>query len=333
MAFAVRRVETANVDGRAVFRSDGTPPRTVEIPDSAAVSEVLWLDGPALTADDGRDRDDPGFALEPPLGGASVRIIRMPAPDPSLPVEEHWLRIEGDDPAAPGHHTTDTLDVEVILDGRLVLGLDDGDHELGPGDVVVQRGTRHRWRVTGDGPCTYAVFMLRPDPSAEPPKEPFAPRASDAPVGAGVRRLVTGVDADGRSCAVVDGEPAFVFRPVGATGTTLVELWQTGGPLVAPDQGGDPDTSYELEPKGRGIAFRFVELPAGHAPGEAGWHTTDTIDVDIIVSGRMELALPDEEPVELGPGDVVIQRQTHHRWRPLGDEPVRMAAAMFSLPT
>jgi quercetin dioxygenase-like cupin family protein len=221
----------------------------------------------------------------------------------------------------------------VILSGRLVLGLDDGDHELGPGDIVVQRATRHRWRVTGDEPCTYVVFMVRPDPSAPAPKEAFAPRASASPTGVGVRRLVTGVDAQGRSYAEVDGEPAFVFGPVGATGTQLVELWQTGGPLVTPEQGGDPDTPYELEPKGRGVAFRWVELPAGHDPGDRGWHTTDTIDVDIIVSGRMELGLPDQPTVELGPGDVVIQRQTHHRWRPLGDQPVRMAAAMFSLPT
>mgnify|MGYP006262744267 CR=1 FL=1 len=46
-----------------------------------------------------------------------------------------------------------------------------------------------------------------------------------------------------------------------------------------------------------------------------------------------ELGLPDQPTGELGPGDVVIQRQTNHRWRPLGDQPVRMAAAMFSLPT
>jgi quercetin dioxygenase-like cupin family protein len=332
MAFGVRRVETANVDGRAVFRSDGTPPKTVAMEGYAAVSEVLWLDGAPQTADDGRDRDDEGFPLEPPVGGASVRIIQLPPPDPTLPVDEQWLRIEGDDPAAPGHHTTDTLDVEVILDGRIVLGLDDGDHELGPGDVVVQRGTRHRWRVTGDTPCTYAVFMLRPDPSAAPPKEALTTKAPGAG-GMGVRRLVTGVDADGRSCVIADGEPGSTFGPVGATGTKLVELWQTGGPLVAPDQGGDPDDPYELEPKGRGTAFRWVELPAGHDPGERGWHTTDTIDVDLIVAGRMQLSLPDQEPVELGPGDVVIQRQTHHLWRPLGDEPVKMAAAMFSLPT
>ncbi len=332
MAFAVRRVETANVDGRAVIRSDGTPPRTVEVPGSFAVSEVLWLDGPTLTADDGRDRDDEGYALEPPPGGASVRIIRLPAPDPGLPVDQHWLRIEGDDPASPGNHTTDTLDVEVILSGRLVLGLDDGDHELGPGDVVVQRATQHRWRVTGDEPCTYAVFMLRPDPSAAAPKETFTPRPAEEQGRLGVRRLVTGVDADGRSYAEVDGEPSFAFGPIGANGTKLVELWQTGGPLVTPEQGGDPD-SYDLEPKGRGIAFRWVELPAGHEPGDRGWHTTDTIDVDLILSGRMALGLPDQPIVELGPGDVVIQRQTHHMWRPIGDEPVRMAAAMFSLPT
>jgi quercetin dioxygenase-like cupin family protein len=332
MAFTVRRVETGLDGGRSVIRSDGTPPRTVEMAEGPAVSEILWLDGPATTADDGRDRDDAGYALEPPLGGASVRIIRLPAPDPTRPVDQQWLRIEGDDPAHPGHHTTDTLDLIVILDGRIVLGLEDGDHELAAGDTAIQRGTRHRWRVVGDRPCTYVVVMIRPDPAEPEPGEKLSPRAAAEPIGAGVRRLVAGVDAEGRSHAEVDGEPGFVFRPAGPDGVTLTELWQTGGPLRRPDQGGDPDAPYALEPKGRGIAFRMVDLPAGHDPGPAGWHTTNTIDVDIIVSGRMELGLSDADPTELGPGDVVVQRATDHRWRPLGDQPVRMAAVMFSLP-
>ena len=50
-----------------------------------------------------------------------------------------------------------------------------------------------------------------------------------------------------------------------------------------------------------GIAFRYVEMPAGHDPGEAGWHTTATIDLDLILSGRLELGLPGADPVVVGP--------------------------------
>jgi quercetin dioxygenase-like cupin family protein len=218
-----------------------------------------------------------------------------------------------------------------VVDGRIVLGLDDGEHELGPGDVVIQRGNRHRWRVVGDDPCTYVVCMLRPDPDAPPPAEPQQPAMSVD--GDGPRRLVAATDADGRSYALTDGVPP---SSIGGGGTRLVELWQTGGALGAPDQGGDPEGAWELEPRSGGIAFRTVRLPAGSDSGDAGWHTTATIDVDVVLSGQLELSLPTSSsfpgpPVVLGPGEAVVQRGTHHKWRPVGDEPVEWVALMLAV--
>ena len=58
-------------------------------------------------------------------------------------------------------HTTDSTDFGVFLSGNVVLELDDGaEVSLSPGDVVVQNGTRHRWRVVGDVPATLAVFIV-----------------------------------------------------------------------------------------------------------------------------------------------------------------------------
>jgi hypothetical protein len=142
--------------------------------------------------------------------------------------------------------------------------------------------------------------------------------------------LVTGIDAEGHSYAELDGTPAVVVQSAGPRGVHMSDLWQTGGPLSSVAQGGDAD-GWQLEPIGAGIAFRMVELGAGHDSGDAGWHTTETIDIDLILSGTMELALPDTEPVALEPGGVVVQRGTRHRWRPIGDQPARMAAVMFSL--
>jgi mannose-6-phosphate isomerase-like protein (cupin superfamily) len=325
-----RRVVTSHdADGRAVFLSDGTPPNTLVAPNGIAVSEVLWLDGPPRTADDGLQDREGAFELEPPPGGASLRIITIPPPPDDAPEADRWIRVETEDPDRPGMHATDTLDFMVVLDGEIVLGLDDGEHRLGQGDCVVQRGNQHRWRVVGDRPCTYAVTMLRPDPSA-----PGATAGtSDASVGATGpwRRLVAGAADDDRSFAVVDGPASVVYEPGGPGGVALVELWQTGGPLRDPGQGGDPVGGWELEPRNGGTAFRFVEMPAGLDSGEAGWHTTDTIDVDVMISGRLELALPDVEPVVLGPGDAVVQRGTHHKWTPVGDDPVRYFVVMIAL--
>ncbi len=64
------------------------------------------------------------------------------------------------DPSDPGMHTTDTIDFEVVLEGTVILELDDGaEVTLNPGDTVVQNGTRHRWRNPGDKPARFAVFM------------------------------------------------------------------------------------------------------------------------------------------------------------------------------
>lgn len=327
MTFDVRRVVTGHdAEGRAVFVSDGRPPNTVETPEGYAVSEILWLDGPPKTADDGADRVG-AFELEPPAGGLSLRIIRIaPAPE-DAPEEQRWIRVATDDPARPGMHATDTLDFMVVLDGEIVLGLDDGEHRLGTGDCVIQRGNVHRWRVVGDRPCTYAVTMIRPDLAAPAPTAMSAPTAGAA---GNWRRLVAGTDAAGRSAVTVDG-PAPVVYGLGEGGVALVELWQTGGPVRDPRQGGDPEGGWELEPRNGGIALRALEMPPGLEMGDAGWHTTDTIDVDVMISGHLELALPDVEPVVLGPGDSVVQRGTHHKWTPVGDEPVRYFAVMMAL--
>jgi quercetin dioxygenase-like cupin family protein len=325
-----RRVVTGHAaDGRAVFLSDGTPPNTVVTPTGIAVSEVLWLDARPRTAADGQQDRVGAFDLEPPVGGASLRTITVPPPPEDAPEDERWISVQTEDPHRPGMHATDTLDFMVVLDGEIVLGLDDGEHRLARGDCVVQRGNQHRWRVVGDRPCTYMVAMLRPDASAPLP-EPSATTVATAGATGTWRRLVAGTDGDDRSCAVVDGPASVVYEP-GAGGVSLVELWQTGGPLRDPGQGGDPVGGWELEPRHGGVAFRAIEMPAGLDSGEAGWHTTDTIDVDVMVSGRLELALPDVEPVVLGPGDAVVQRGTHHKWTPVGDEPVRYVALMIAL--
>ena len=60
----------------------------------------------------------------------------------------------------PGMHTTKTIDYGVVLSGEIVLQLDDSERTLGPGDVVVQRGTRHAWRNRSAEPCVIAFVMV-----------------------------------------------------------------------------------------------------------------------------------------------------------------------------
>jgi quercetin dioxygenase-like cupin family protein len=217
-------------------------------------------------------------------------------------------------------HATDTLDLMLVLGGEIVLGVDDGEVRLGAGDAVVQRGTRHRWRVVGDEPCTYWVTMLRPDPSLASSTGTWRSVA-----GSGIRRIVT----DGRA-AVETEAPAGLQ----AGSVSIIDLWQTLGRPASSVQGGDPDAdaAWELEPLAGGTSFRTLELAPSDLGPDVGWHTTATIDIDLIVSGRVRLHLREEQVVELGAGDVVIQRATDHRWEVVGDEPLRMATVMVAVP-
>jgi hypothetical protein len=58
----------------------------------------------------------------------------------------------------PAHHT-DTVDFDLLLEGHLVLVLDDGEHPLEPGDVVVVNGVDHGWK-TGPSGCRLSVCSV-----------------------------------------------------------------------------------------------------------------------------------------------------------------------------
>lgn len=311
----VRRVVTGiDAAGHHVITEDGVAPNTI-VTDTVAVSEVLWIDGPLLSIADSPDKADSGFALEPPPGGASARIIRMPGIPAGADHDTTWLRVAGDDADTPGMHATDTLDLMVVLEGSVVMGLEDGERTIGPGEFVIQRGTLHRWRPADEHGWTYFVAMLRPDVNASTDIVGVKPAtAGDKPV----RRVVTG-------SPVVDGGAA---DAVSSPTTTMTDLWHTGGPLQSVDQGGDPEGPWSLVPPTGGLWFRLVELmPA--PPIEQGWHVTLTVDVDVVLRGRVLLELPDGVQTELGPGDVVIQRGTNHRWTAIGDEQFAMASVMI----
>jgi quercetin dioxygenase-like cupin family protein len=65
------------------------------------------------------------------------------------------------EPAAPGMHTTATIDYGVVLSGQAVLELDDGAVvALNAGDAYIQNGTRHRWSNPGDVPAVIAVTFI-----------------------------------------------------------------------------------------------------------------------------------------------------------------------------
>ncbi|HEX4087806.1 MAG TPA: cupin domain-containing protein [Trebonia sp.] len=124
-----RRVVTGHDrQGVSVFAADGPVPVVRTAPDGALFYEV-W--GTAeMPAAIGAAEPDPtvgALTVPPPPSGTKIRINEFP-PGVASPV-----------------HRTQSVDYGIVLDGEVVLVLDDSETTLRPGDVAVQRGTSHRW--------------------------------------------------------------------------------------------------------------------------------------------------------------------------------------------
>jgi hypothetical protein len=60
----------------------------------------------------------------------------------------------------PGMHRTDTIDIGVVVSGRVTVEAEDGTSvTLGPGDVYIQNGAMHAWHEDPDNPAL-VVFVL-----------------------------------------------------------------------------------------------------------------------------------------------------------------------------
>ena len=170
----VRRVVTGHdVSGKAVFVSDErVSPVTTALSPGSEFHQLWGADEAPHFPDDGTR--PPPTTYFPPVGGFRFGHFTLP-PEGSAPLPadldvgaalaEMDEKLPGMasymEPAAPWMHTTATIDFEVVLLGQVTLELDDGASvTLGPGDTVVQNGTRHRWSNPGDVPVVIAVILI-----------------------------------------------------------------------------------------------------------------------------------------------------------------------------
>jgi mannose-6-phosphate isomerase-like protein (cupin superfamily) len=100
--------------------------------------------------------------------------------------------------------------------------------------------------------------------------------------------------------------------------------WRYNFVTMAPESSGigpgSPPTAEQLENMKRMGTENLYEKD------NPGMHTTDTVDIDYIVSGELCLELDDGAEVVLKAGDSVIQNGTRHKWHNRTEEPVVMLA-------
>ncbi|HVA07930.1 MAG TPA: cupin domain-containing protein [Acidimicrobiales bacterium] len=169
-----------------------------------------------------------------------------------------------------------------------------------------------------------------------------------------MRRVVTGQTADGKSVVVSDShvEPTEVSL---LPGYVFHRMWGSDAPPSLPTDGSPPGAPGYF-PSADGYRFAFFTVGAdaiafpedfdlagaldelecklpGLAgvmePDQPGMHTTDTVDIDLVVSGEVWLELDDGVEVQLQAGDSVIQNGTRHAWHNRGTEPAVIFVALL----
>ncbi|MBL7487650.1 cupin domain-containing protein [Frankia sp. AgB1.9] len=117
---------------------------------------------------------DPGF----PGFLSAVVAATSAAPPPARPAGQafnasvlgvapglvSWLIVDYEANIAFPMHHTDTLDYDLLLDGSMVLGLEDGDHALEAGDIVIVNGVDHSWRAGPEGARLSVLSIGTPPP-------------------------------------------------------------------------------------------------------------------------------------------------------------------------
>jgi Cupin domain len=170
-----------------------------------------------------------------------------------------------------------------------------------------------------------------------------------------IRRIVTGVDEQGRSCIVADGESPAVRLVAERPGYRVTNVWRTlGSDRSAEDA--DTIAAHEgIAPPPRGTILRIIDIPPEATDAESrkrhaaatfkqlyadadhtlehrrhpGMHRTDSVDYAIVLEGELTAILDKDETI-MRAGDVLIQRGTDHAWANRSGKMVRIAFILIA---
>lgn len=176
MSFSpIRRVVTGHDgNGQSVVLSEGPLPNVFEIEavPGTIFHEVWTTAGSPAPVDNGIDPTIEPIDLLPPKSGTHVLFVDFPPETPDLfardadAARKAFAQI-GDaaatsksDSPHPLMHRTETVDYGTVIEGEIVLILDNSEVLLKPGSVVVQRGTNHAWSNRSGRMCRMLFVLL-----------------------------------------------------------------------------------------------------------------------------------------------------------------------------
>jgi len=173
-----RRIVTGHdAEGRAIIQEDGPVARMQRIGgDIGPMFHEVWNTRatPApIDADSGEPAED-GIVLAPPKNGTRIRVLDIPPEGDgirNMTAEEataHFAEVgagAASNAAKAGArhalmHRTETIDYGIVIEGELVLIMDEGETTVRAGDIVIQRGTNHGWANRSDTNCRIAFILI-----------------------------------------------------------------------------------------------------------------------------------------------------------------------------
>lgn len=173
----LRRIVTGHDRaGKAIIQEDGPPPRVARIGgEHGPLFYEVWHTT-ATPAPIDRASGEPveeGIILPPPRHGTRIRVLDIP-PDgdhfESMSADEaraHFAEIGAADASSfeggSRHalmHRTESVDYGIVLEGEIMLIMDEGETVVRAGDIVVQRGTNHGWANRTDRNCRIAFILV-----------------------------------------------------------------------------------------------------------------------------------------------------------------------------
>jgi quercetin dioxygenase-like cupin family protein len=119
-----------------------------------------------------------------------------------------------------------------------------------------------------------------------------------------MRQIITGVDADGRSCVVAE-HPIDARRP---DRSRMISTFHTAASPPSRPPGRGEHVDLEVP-----VGATKLMLAQWSADFSSGMHQTDTIDFDTVLEGSATLVLEDGRH-HLGVGDVAVVMGVDHAW-------------------
>ena len=180
----VRRVVTGHdASGKAIVVEDGLAPAVRTNPHRPGhISVDLWKTtaSPVVVKAQEPDPTAGPKQIHPPPRGTVFRISEVPPETEAtrnMTAEQAKaaFKVMGNENAStfaqnqrhPFMHRTETVDYAVVLEGEIVMLLDDEDVHLKAGDVVIQRGTNHAWSNRSGKPVKMMYVLIDGEFDAE----------------------------------------------------------------------------------------------------------------------------------------------------------------------